>query len=386
MQHESNASAAEALSSIVKTAAQAETAPLAMPGGVYTSEGLLKLELETLFKHEWFCVGRTDELPLAGDYFTTEVGNVPIIVIRRDSGEIGAMLNVCSHRLSQVASGSGNAKRFACPYHGWVYDRNGALVQATHMPANFDTSRCGLKVIKLEVWNGFIYVNADPKAAPLAPRLEPLGSLIEPYHLERMQTLHKGREIWDANWKILAENFLESYHIDMVHAKTLAPLVPHETLKMVPDGPGFAFHTFRWADPAMVDLDPSIGVENKSLTEEQRRTVYVGGVFPNHMFTVAYDQITWMRGQPIAVDKTLVEWGVCGSFNIPRGAKPDPDHPNLYYLKAMPAVNAEDKTVVEGIQRGARADMVTPARLHPYERPLLLFARFLADKLKRNAA
>jgi hypothetical protein len=86
------------------------------------------------------------------------------------------------------------------------------------------------------------------------------------------------------------------------------------------------------------------------------------------------------------VGKTLVEWGVAGNFNIPRGAKPDPDHPNLYYLKAIPAVNAEDKAVVEGIQRGARAGMVTPARLHPYERPLLLFARFLADKLQRNGS
>ena len=66
MQRENSASAAEGLNSILKMAAQAETAPLAMPGGVYTSEGLLELELDTLFKHEWFCVGRADELPLAG--------------------------------------------------------------------------------------------------------------------------------------------------------------------------------------------------------------------------------------------------------------------------------------------------------------------------------
>jgi len=375
-----------AVGSIADMAAQGEAAFAGMAGDVYTSESLFQLELNTLFKREWICVGRTDEVPSPGDYFTTEMGLVPVIVIRRDSGEIGAMLNVCSHRLSQVAAGSGNAKRFACPYHGWVYDRNGSLVQATNMPPGFDASRCGLKPIKVECWNGFIYVNADPAAAPLAPRLEPLGSLIAPYHVERMQTLHKGHEIWNANWKIVCENFLESYHIDMVHAKTLAPLVPHETLKMVPDGPGFAFHTFRWADAAMVDLDPSIGVENDSLNEEQRRTVYVGGVFPNHTFTVAYDQIVWMRGQPLGVDQTRIEWGVCGSFKIPRGAKPDPDHPNLYYLKAMPVVNIEDKAVVEGIQRGARAGMVAPARLHPFERPLLLFARYLAEKIKRDAA
>jgi phenylpropionate dioxygenase-like ring-hydroxylating dioxygenase large terminal subunit len=372
---------ARAFANITTMAAQPDSTPRGISGDIYTSEPLLQLELERLFKHEWCCVGRVDELPQPGDYLTTEIGIVPIIVIRRDSGEIGAMVNVCSHRLSQVAKGSGNAKRFACPYHGWVYGREGELIQATHMPATFDKSSCALKSAQVECWNGFIYVNVDPHAPPLAPRLEPLGSLIAPYHLERMQTLHKGYDVWDANWKVPTENFLESYHIDMVHSQTLAPLVPHDTLKMIADGPGFAFHTFRWADIYMGPQDPAIAVENLDLDEEARRTVYVGGVFPNHLFTVAYDQITWMRCQPIAVDKTLIEWGVAGAFNIPRGTKPNPDHPNLNYLRAIPAVNAEDKPIVEGVQRGARAGMVKPAQLHPYERPLLMFARYLADRL-----
>jgi phenylpropionate dioxygenase-like ring-hydroxylating dioxygenase large terminal subunit len=369
------------LRSLIEAASQTDLQPLAVSGDIYITQPLFDLELEKIFKHEWCCVGRTDEVPNPGDYFTTTVGVVPIIIIRRDAGEIGAMLNVCAHRLSQVASGKGHAARFACPYHGWVYDRSGKLIHATHMSDTVDPPTCSLHSVRVECWKGFIYVNVDPDAAPLAPSLEPLDSLIAPYHLERMQTLHKGQEVWQANWKICTENFLESYHIGMVHAKTLAPLVPHETLRMVPDGPGYAFHTLRWSDAAMMDLDPAIAIENHDLTEEQRRTVYVGGVFPNHLFTVAYDQITWIRAQPLAVDQTLVEWGVAGSFNIPHGTKPDPEHPNLYYLKAIPAVNLEDKVVVEGVQRGARAGLVRPSRLHPYEQPLLQFARYLASRL-----
>jgi phenylpropionate dioxygenase-like ring-hydroxylating dioxygenase large terminal subunit len=371
-----------ALAGLSQMAEQAEGAPKGLPGDSYVSRALFERELQTIFRHEWACIGRADELPNPGDYFTVDVGIVPVIVIRRESGEIGAMQNICRHRMAQVAEGAGNAKRFTCPYHGWVYGRAGELIQAVRMPAEFDKTSCGLPPVKVEIWNGFIYVNIDADAPALAPQLEPLGSLIKPFHMERMQTLHHGREIWNANWKILTENFLESYHLDMVHARTLAPLVPHDTLRMVADGPGYAFHTFRWADPAMVDLDPSIGVENPDLSEEQRRTVYVGGVFPNHLFTVAYDQFIWLRAQPIDVDRSLVDWGIAGSFKIPRGTKPDADHPNLYYLKAMPAVNEEDKRVVEGVQRSARAGTVRPSRLHPDERPLLLFARFLASRLQ----
>ena len=369
------------IAGLADMARQADTAPRGLSGEAYLSRALFERELETVFRHEWFCVGRADEIPDPGDYFTTEVGVLPVIVIRRDGGEIGAMQNICSHRMSQVAAGSGNAKRFACPYHGWVYGRGGEVIQATRMPADFDATGCGLPPVKAECWNGFIYVNADKDAPALAPQLEPLGALVAPYHLERMQTLHHGREVWNANWKILTENFLESYHIDMVHANTLAPLVPHDTLKMVPDGPGYAFHTFRWADPAMMDQDPAIAIENPDLDDEQRRTVYVGGVFPNHLFTVAYDQIVWMRMQPIDVDRSLVDWGIAGSFKIPRGTPPDPDHPNLYYLRAIPAVNVEDKAIVEGVQRGARAGTVRPSRLHPDERPLWLFARYLAERV-----
>lgn len=370
-----------ALAGVSEMASQTESTMRGLAADSYVSRALFERELDTVFRHEWACVGRADEIPEPGDYFTTEVGVVPIIVIRRDDGEIGAMQNICSHRMAQVADGAGNAKRFACPYHGWVYGRRGELIRAIRMPEDFDRGACGLPQVRVECWQGFIYLNIDPQAEPLAPRLEPLGSMIEPFHMARMQTLHRGREIWNANWKILTENFLESYHIDMVHAQTLAPLVPHDTLKMVEDGPGYAFHTFRWSDAAMVALDPAIGVENPDLTEEQRRTVYVGGVFPNHLFTVAYDQFTWMRAQPLDVDRSLVDWGVAGSFKIPRGTKPDADHPNLYYLKAIPVANTEDKRVVEGVQRNARAGTVRPYRLHPDERPLLLFARFLAERL-----
>jgi hypothetical protein len=100
--------------------------------------------------------------------------------------------------------------------------------------------------------------------------------------------------------------------------------------------------------------------------------------------TVAYDQFTWMRAQPHGVNQTLIEWGVAGSFNIPRGTKPDADHPNLYYLKEIPHVNTEDRGIVERVQKGARSGMVMPSKLHTNEHGLLTFAHYLSRCLEAS--
>jgi len=364
--------------SVTTMASQPDTEFTGFSPDIYTSEALLALEYERIFKHQWACVGRIDELPNPGDYLTADVGVVPIIVNRGDDGKLGGMINVCSHRLASVASGSGNAKRFACPYHGWVYDASGALLNAPHMPAGFDKSTCSLKQIQVESWNGFIYANVDLDAPSITESLAPLAPFFKNFHMERMQVLVRGAEVWNANWKIATENFLESYHLEMTHANSLGPFFPQSTLKMVSEGPLHAFHSFTVAPEMVHPLDEAIGIPNDDLTDEEKRTVYVGGVFPNHLFTVAYDQFTWMRAQPIGVDKTLIDWGVAGSFNIPRGTKPDADHPNLYYIKEIPHLNIEDRGVTERVQKGARSGMVTPSKLQPNEHGLLTFARFLS--------
>jgi len=378
--------ASDPVSSIMKMAAQADAGAVPVSPDVYISEALLELEYERIFKRQWCCVGRTDEFVNPGDYRTTDVGIVPIIVNLRADGTLGGMVNVCSHRLATVASGTGNAKRFACPYHGWVYDADGTLLNAPRMPDSFDKSRCALKPVKVECWNGFVYVNIDPDAPSLAEGLKPLESLFRNYHMEKMQTLHRGQEIWNANWKVATENFLESYHLEMTHAGTIGSLFSQDTLRMISEGPNFAFHAFAVGEELIFPQDEAIALANPDLTEADKRIVYVGGVFPNHLFTVAYDQFTWMRAQPYGVNQTLIDWGVAGAFNIPRGTKPDPSHPNLYYLHEIPKVNVEDSGIVARVQKGARSGMVTPAALQPNEHGLLTFARFLSRCLSEAPA
>ena len=116
-----------------------------MPPGAYTSPALLDLEIQKLFAEEWICVGRVEEIPSEGDYFTITVAGEPLLVVRRAAGSradtIGVMSNVCRHKWTRIAKGAGCTRRFVCPYHAWTYDLDGRLVHTRYMEATRASTR-----------------------------------------------------------------------------------------------------------------------------------------------------------------------------------------------------------------------------------------------------
>jgi choline monooxygenase len=363
-------------------AAQTYDAPRALGDKAYTSQELFELELETIFKNQWVCVGRVDEFKRPGDYVALHNGKVPILVVKQASGEIEALLNSCSHRMAPVGQGRGNLPRFVCPYHAWTYDRSGALIAAPRMPPEMDKAACNLPKFAVETWMGFVYVNPDRNATSLNAQLAPLRERFKPYPLPRMRTMRHAAAEWKCNWKIAVENFLESYHFPAVHPKTLGGFLPTDTLKMSLKGDLFAFHEITLPEGAITHPQGSLLMDNPDITPEQERVIYTGGVFPNHVFTVQYDQIAWIRMQPLAVDRTLIDFGIAGAFNIPEGVPPDPSHPEFVFLQLADMINAEDQVVTEAIQANAGSGLGRPHLLHPSEHGLLSFARYLERQLR----
>src|SRR6218665_1152983 len=147
-----------------------EPAPRTMPPAYYTSPDMLRLEQEYLFPNEWACLGHAGEVPDIGDYFATEIAGEPLLVVRDTNSEIAVFSNVCRHRGTPLAEGSGRKKRFACPYRAWTYGLDGSLLAAPFMEgvSGFDKKACSLPKFRHEIWNGFIYVNLSGDAAPLA--------------------------------------------------------------------------------------------------------------------------------------------------------------------------------------------------------------------------
>ena len=111
----------------------------------------------------WVFIGRSDCIPDPGDYFTLDPVDVPLIVVRNDDGEVRAFANTCRHRGTRLVDGQGSCRAFTCPYHGWAYGLDGRLISNTGMEqtAKLNKGAYGLLPIRLEIWDGFLFVNFD---------------------------------------------------------------------------------------------------------------------------------------------------------------------------------------------------------------------------------
>ena len=145
-----------------------------LPGRAYQEASIFEWEREHVLRRDWVIVGRVDEAPDPGTYFLTDLDGEPLLVVRGRDNELRAFYNVCRHRGTAVVEEQcGTAVRFQCPYHAWIYDLEGKLVRAKHTDDldDFTFEEYGLAAVGCETWQGFVFLNLDPDAAPLATQL-----------------------------------------------------------------------------------------------------------------------------------------------------------------------------------------------------------------------
>ncbi len=201
-----------------------------VPLDVYTSSERFERERE-VFGRVWLNVAETAEIPDAGDWIVREVKirSVSAIIVRGKDMKVRAFHNMCSHRGMKLAwADKGRGGKFACPYHAWIYDAQGALLNIPDQDSfpHVDKAKSGLAPIACEVWEGMVFVNLDPQPkqtlieylGPVAERIKniPFGSY--PY------TARVGCEI-EANWKLAIEAQCEAYHVRALHARTISSML-----------------------------------------------------------------------------------------------------------------------------------------------------------------
>jgi len=187
----------------------------AMPKSVYTSQAFNDRELDGIFSRDWLCAGRSSSLSKAGDYTTMEIAGEPVMVVRDRDGRLRAQSNVCRHRMSTLLEGSGNVGSIVCPYHAWTYGLDGKLRGAPAMMHNeaFEKNDICLPQIRCEEWLGWIMVSLNADAPPVGEALADVQRLVGHYRMEDYVETFQERHHWNTNWKVLAENFMESYGI-----------------------------------------------------------------------------------------------------------------------------------------------------------------------------
>ncbi|QYX57322.1 aromatic ring-hydroxylating dioxygenase subunit alpha [Roseovarius sp. SCSIO 43702] len=325
--------------------------PMGMPGAFYTSQDQFEHEAATVLRRGWHCLGREDEIPEPGDYFTVQLLNEPLIAVRGDDGEIRVLANVCRHRGMPLAEGQGNVKRFVCSYHAWAYGRDGALLRAARMEnAGFDPKSCRLHTHRVQLRNGFIYASLDAEAAPFEhPELD---ALLAPYEPERFRLVHVAEETWLTNWKCLVENFMEGYHLSVVHPQTLHGYTPTGLARKLPSGDGFTAYAANY--PGGI---PPRGMGAPGLSADERNRSTLFAKFPTQVASQAASLLVSLSIFPVSAGEIRVKWTMSTY-----GDDLD-DGVIAARIKLWEDVNREDREKLERMQVALASEHAQPGPL-----------------------
>jgi phenylpropionate dioxygenase-like ring-hydroxylating dioxygenase large terminal subunit len=320
-----------------------------LPSSWYTDAGILEFEKQKVFGRAWQLVGRAEQVARPGDYFTASIADEPLIVVRGQDEKLRAFSNVCRHRAGPVATGSGTRRVFQCGYHGWSYSLEGRLLGAPE----FDGVECFSKEanclpgFNAETWGALVFVNLDPESAPLGDTLEDLPSLMSHGDLSAMT--FAARKDWyvDCNWKVYVDNYLEGYHIPIVH-----PSLNREI-----DYARYRTETRRYYSIQHSPIKESASRLRKDEGESMNQ-VQFSWLFPNLMLNVYPDNYSTNLIVPVGPERTLTvfEW----YFR-------DPERGNVQEelkraIEFSDEIQREDIAICEAVQRGLRSRSYTSGR------------------------
>lgn len=350
----------------------------AIPTSAYTSEIMLAAELDRVFRREWICVGRADQLAKPGDYLTYELAGQPVLVLRDHAGRLRAMSNVCLHRMSTLMQDQGNARTIVCPYHGWTYGLDGSLRGAPGMELNqgFQRGDYCLPQIRAEEWLGWIMLTLNPEAPPVAERLAGAEAMIADFAMEAYSQTFQETHRWNTNWKVLGENFMESYHLPVCHRPTIGGFVSLEEMDCPAGEPAFNWHT--------ILKDPSFRLSvahpsNTRLHGERRRTTYLLTIYPALFITLTPGYFWYLSLHPDGVDHVRILYG--GGMSPDFVGDPEARTMFCQSKALLDEVNAEDKECTERVYRGLCSGLAAPGHLSHLERPIYDFAGYLASRV-----
>jgi choline monooxygenase len=347
--------------------ARAET----LPSQYYTDAAVLDRELREVFGRTWQLIGRAEQVREAGQYFTAMVGVEPVLITRAQDGEIRAMSNVCRHRAGPVAKGEGKRSAIQCRYHGWTYSLEGRLLGTPEMDGVecFAKSDVQLPQFRVEEWNGLLFANLDPRAPSLR---EFLGELLTDMPKGDFSGFrHAARKDWElgCNWKVYVDNYLEGYHIPIVHPGLFREL----------DYPNYRTKTKR---NHSIQFAPTRDA-SRIRTEGGEDEVRYFWIYPNLMLNVYPDNFSTNLILPLGQGRTLTvfEW----YFRDPDSAKVKTELAET--IEFSDEIQLEDIEICEAVQRGLQSDTYVSGRYSPMrENGVHHFHELYARSMKLSGA
>ncbi|MGK0170612.1 MAG: nitrite reductase/ring-hydroxylating ferredoxin subunit [Gammaproteobacteria bacterium] len=339
----------------------------------FTCPSWLAAERAQLFRDLPLFLGLSCRAPSAGDYFTEDAGEAPLLIVRGEDGVLRGFMNVCRHRGARVAEGCGHAARFSCPYHGWTYGKDGTLLgipDRTSFPG-VEMADHALTPISVTEHDGMIWAraapanharsNAGPAPLDMATALGGLNPELREYgfgtyhHYETRQLTQK------MNWKLVIDTFLEPYHFAVLHRETVAPIFFSNLCLFHPFSPHLRETIARRSIVGLKDLP----TEQWDLVTHSA-IVYV--LFPNTVLIMQADHVETWRVYPHPTDPNKCSMYL--DFYIPEPATTERarEHWDRNMDLTIRTVVEEDFPTSEGMQSGfhcAAQSEVTYGRNEP---------------------
>ncbi len=266
-------------------------------------------------------------------------------------------------------------RTITCPYHAWTYNLDGTLRGAPEMAQNADFNRkdyC-LPQIRSEEWLGWVYVTLNAQAPPVAKRLAPLKKLITRFRMERYSETFRETHVWDTNWKVLAENYMESYHLPVCHKATVGPYTGLDGVDCPPGNDAFNIHWFPKEEGLRLG---TAHPRNRRLKGRERTTSALISIYPSHLITLTPGYFWYLSLQPLAPGRVHMIYG--GGFAPEWMKDPDIEAHDRALRDLLREVNIEDRKCTEAVYRGLCAGLARPGHLSHLERPIYDFARYIA--------
>jgi phenylpropionate dioxygenase-like ring-hydroxylating dioxygenase large terminal subunit len=365
----------------------------------YTSEAFFAIERERVFGSTWVAVGCAAQLREPGDVLVADVAGRSVFVVRKQDGALRAFYNVCRHRGTRLLSaGECRVKRFIrCPYHSWAYDHDGACVgtplfegsdippdqQATFDMADvaaFDRADYGLLPVAVDTWGPLVFVNLEADPEPLADHLGDLPARTAGYRLDEWRIARTAEYDIKANYKLIAENFMEYYHLPWVHPGLVkvSPMEAHHRWQ------GTGMYVGFCTSPIAADtedggwqsgLAPIAGLDASDATSARFIWLFPGvavNVLPNHVFII--------HARPVAPGLTHETTYL---LTHPESTGEDGGERAVDDLAAFwDAVNREDIDIVERVQAGLASTPFPGGRLcYRFEESIHRFQNMIIDRM-----
>ena len=315
----------------------------ALPAHCYVDPDFGAVDRNAVFARSWQHVAHAAQVLGCGDHALAQIGAVPLVIVRSDDGALRALHNVCRHRAGPLAICDGRgASALTCRYHGWSYGLDGRLRGAPEMgrAAGFDIGAIRLPQARVAQWQGQVFATLDDSAPPFEEIVAGIDARLGALKPDALGFDRRVSYEVACNWKVYTDNFLEGYHVGLVHARLAALL---DTVR-------YTTSTARWHS---LQASP---LADGALYGAGEALYYF--LYPNTMLNILPGRLQINRVAPLGAQRCRVDFDYFYASEVPVAQRLDDQ-------RFSDEVQHEDIAICEAVQRGLASGSYTAGQLNP---------------------